>query len=311
MKSRRNCRSLIALATLATVFAPSVTNAMDLPRRHRAPVFQGFPKTNLRDWNTEVELSYLEGKTDSSRNSKEQKTSLFNAHGPFDLTLLAENVENITQECTPLTYQFLRIVKGLDADNNIEVKERGSFAALGVDSTTGLFKFFGDFYTDQLDVTLHQNLVWGFYAHLYLPFMKARLQCIHFKHCGEQPKTQEDQDVFDDFLENLDAILAEHCIKPLACDFDTGGLGDAVVSVGWQGYDNTSYDVITSIQGNVQLGLLLPTGHRVSNNRVFAVPLGYDDLWAVHGRATLQGNLWRFIGIGLQGAVSIFFKDTL
>ncbi len=139
MKLRRYCRTLGLFVLVVTVLIPSVVLAMDLPRQHRAPVFQGFPKTNLRNWNTEFEFSYLEGKTDSSRNSKEDKTALFNANGLFDLTLLAENVEGITAEDTPLTFQFLRIVKGLDADGNIAVQDIAGFDALGVYSSTGVF----------------------------------------------------------------------------------------------------------------------------------------------------------------------------
>jgi len=295
----------IVLCLILIISTMECCRALDLTPFYRASIFQGTPQTNLRTGTTSVRAQYHEENTRTAWNSHETLTPLFNDHGAFDLTRLGLNLEGLTSDSRPLTYECLR---GTTTGDGNAILDPGRFTALG-EKGIGKFVFSGNFYNNQWSFELHQNLMYGFYLMAHIPFRELRLCNVEMRPCGKKPETPEDQQVFDDFIENLDAILAENGLRPLKTPFHSTQLSDIVVAAGWQGYDNTSFDFISALQAYAQIGLLLPTGRKDPVNRVFFLPEGYHHQWGVDSRFCVQANFLRYIGLGAYGGVTIFLNE--
>ena len=303
---------IVSAVIAATTFAFSLS-CMDLTPYYRAAHFQGLPKTNLRDVTTYVSARYLEGDTKSSWNKHEKRKPLFADHGPFDLAKMGLNLEGLTEECKPLTHQFLR---NITRDEGGEITDGGMLSVLS-EKGIGKFEFSGNFSISELDIEVHQNLMYGFYLHAHLPLRDLKICNIKFKHVGCQatdaitaPNNVSDKMVFDTFVANLDPILKENGLIAHDTNYCKNGLTDFTISAGWQGYDNTSFDLVSSVQGYMQIGALIPNSDRNPINRVFWLPDGYGDHFGVNARIGFQANAFEYFGFGMTGGITMLFNET-
>src|SRR5207249_6351921 len=80
--------------------------AFDLPVFYRAPFFQTEATQKIKNWTTVLSARVGFGDTSDSFDNDEERTALFNAQGPFNLTRLGLNVEDVTMADKPTTFTY-------------------------------------------------------------------------------------------------------------------------------------------------------------------------------------------------------------
>jgi len=277
---------LVTLATLTTH-----TYAIDLPVFYRAPFFAGEAKQNVSDFTSHLDFRYAEGSTRKSYNTGEDETCLFNAHGPIDLRKLAANLENLNS--FPKTKAYAN----------------GPIPKLG----HGKLAFTGRLKVEEFDITFEQSLLYGLYLQAYFPIRKLEIDEIAYVNTSTS-KTKVDlaeQKKLTDFVDNqLDAILAEHCIKPLKTSFKATELVDPMISLGWHGHCTFSNNIITALRGYLQAGIILPVGSRRKIDRIFTIPFGNSKHWGINARFNIHGTIKEKFAIGVNAGTSIFIEQT-
>ncbi len=302
MKLKRILLLITTVITAPVVTAPVITVILNLfiintlsintiagislTPHYRATIFQGEPFRDVSDWTTNIEVNYSGGSTKKSFNTQEAKTFLFDSHGSFDMRKLTANLE-VLKEKTKIYHD-------------------GQIPDLTQES--GVTKFKGNFQMSELGITLKQNIIYGIYIEGHLPIRKLKISDI------DHVKTITDltyQKIIDNFIENnLDPILEENGIKPLKTEFQKNDLSDAVLSLGWHGHCTFENSTIKRLRGFIQAGVIIPTGERLAEDRVFALPIGYNKHWGVHARGNIHASLFEKLVFGVNGGVSILARDT-
>jgi hypothetical protein len=98
-------------------------------------------------------------------------------------------------------------------------------------------------------------------------------------------------------------------LTPFNDHFKKSGIGDVAASVGWRAYVDNLEGILTLMGGFAQLGVLFPTAPARNENKVFAIPLGYNDKWGVIGHAAAETCLWNIVTLGIQAGAIMFFRD--
>jgi len=312
MKSRGILTFLIAISV-------SCVSAIDLPTFYRVPFFQGTPTNHDDEWKTSIQLRAGFGDTCESFNTGENRTCLFNEHGPFSMLSLGSNVENKDKKPITSFYWNKDCVTGLFDYTD---QQADDFLKKG----DGEFVFGGKFKTTELDVTIRQNLLWGFYFQAYAAYRDLKISDIGARNKGQKiikDKNDDDLDIQQWFAGTLQQrvngnlidtglpqILSECGLCPFDREFKKSAVGDIVLSAGWHKYkDKLEEGPLTSLGGLVQTGLLIPMAKEVPSNQVFAVPAGYHEQFGVLTRIKFEAGLWDWVALGFNLGALIFFRN--
>lgn len=300
----------IKILSVCAVFG---VQAFDLPVFYRAPFLQPEATQKTQNWTTVLLARVGYGSTSDSFNQSEDKTALFNDYGPFDLTRLGIGIEGL----------------GVGGDKPVTTSYWGPGAVWanppnnGNDSNfaypKGRVEFSGRFTTTEGNLIWQQNLLWGFYTHLYIPYKDLKITNITPKNVGPAQVAGENM---NDFITNdLPTILKENGLNittkvvggvkvdALETSFKKNGIGDIAFSLGWHGYKQKLCGVISSCGGFVQSGVLIPVAAKQDPNSIFSLPLGYNEHWGVVSRLAFEAEIWEMFSIGLQAGSLIFFKN--
>lgn len=277
----------IAMMSFATLMA------FDIPVRYHAPAFQGTPASTTTDWAFFPEVRYRFGSSRRAYDIHSQRTELFNLYGPFNIAALGVNVSDKGS-----------LVEGYWPDNNL-------FNNLGADvfgdfvcnkKCAGVVEFLGKYQVHAVDIIWRQNLLWGLFAHLYLPVRDITVNSICYRYCSRNPSDGNEQ--VKDFLENnFDNLLAERGIKPIGTPFNRTAIADPVLSFGWQGQTNERLGIIDELKGMLMLGILFPFGPAYKTDHVFSLPLGHNHHWGFNMRVHAQAGLWSIVNVGISAGV--------
>jgi hypothetical protein len=292
----------IVLITCCLFF--SAARAFDIPMYYRAPFFPEAPTKKTQKWATTLLVRGATGDTHRSYDQHEHKTELFNAHGAFETARLGLNLDNLEANkiAKPKTYYYWStnsssIGKFTDPKNPLV-------------ATDGQVVFNGHFETTELDVELKQNLFWGLYAHVYMPFKELKVDELSYKNIGAAAVNGVN---IDNYLKNdLPLILQENGYAKMTAITDPwkkSGLGDLVVSLGWHGYKDGLQDkLVKGYAGFVQIGVICPISDDRDDNIIFAIPLGYNGHWGINMQLGIEGTLWsKMLTLGAQAGATAFF----
>lgn len=281
------CTQIVSCSLLISSFLFQSLPALDVPVFYRTPYFQGQSAASVDDWAVFLKAHYAQGSTCKSWNSHSKRSSLFSSHGFFDIGKLGLNQDNLIK--LPLTNA-----------------QWGAGAPLANGPAIPV-EFTGKFRLQEFDVTWRQNLFSGFFAHVSLPFKELKLNDIGFINHGEAIVSGVN---VDNFLNNqLDPILKENGLAPVKTPFKKSGVGDLVITGGWQGETETDVSFIDRLSGLLQAGLLVPLAGKRDINRVFALPLGHDQYLGALGRGHLEVGLWKYLRLGASVGAVIFFDE--
>lgn len=284
---------------MAVAFIFHSASCFDLPTQYRAPLFMQDVTRKVKDWTTEVWVRVGTGSTYDSFNSHEDKTALFNANDPFNLVRLGINLDSIDPTTQPVTDRYWG--------------QNGPFtstalANANIESPDGTAIFGGRFRASEFDLCIQQNLFWGFYVHLFLPYKDYHIDRIATKLLGSQTVNNVNMNMFINV--DLPQILTENGLKKYTAPFKKSTFSDGSFSVGWHGYLPCQTGMVSSLGGLLQIGAIMPIAPNTDTNTVFAIPLGYDDQPGVVGRMAAEAGLWEMFKLGAHFGSLMFFKKN-
>ncbi len=294
-----NAKRVVRIVIFGITFQCAALLAFDAPVFYRAPLLQPLATSQTDDWTSSLAVRALYGDTrETFERHEEDKTALFNGHGPFALTRLGVGLEGLSPTNKPVTNMFWG-TGGTFADPD---------ALATANANAGLIEVGGRFITTEFDVIFKQNLFWGFYLHVFVPFKELKLDPITVRNTG--PAVVNGVDIAD-FIENtLPTILQENGIKPFGTTFKKSDIGDVIISGGWHKYKEGLEGLISSLGGLMQVGLVIPTAGERDQDRVFALPLGYNKHIGFVARGVGEAGFWDIIKVGAQAGVTIFLPEN-
>lgn len=277
----------VAVVSILMTMVYSV-KATDLPVSYRTPFFQGDLRRNVTDWATELSVRYGGGSNKHDRNK-----ALFGLVGSVDLMNLGSGVDSIATKTKTNQYWGTN----------------GSFStapARAADSYDGYMNFAGEIRVRELSLGLKQNLYSGFFIELLAPLRQVQLNNIRHLICGAPVVNNVS---LEDFMQNdFPTILQENgFVGQYDRNFHQTKFTELLVAVGWQGYDDTSFNIIDAAAGSLQLGFIAPLGDKNNEDRLFSIPLGYNGAYGCFVRAKAEVAFWNVLMFGAQAGANILF----
>ena len=261
-------------------------HAVDYPVFYRTALFNGRPPVCTSDWATQADVHYGQGSTRSAYSEREKAVDLFNGQGAFVMTEFST---------------------GLAVDDRTRVSADQATALNDFNTAlnaAGPFSFGGKYSTRQFTLDLRQNVLWGLFVQAHLPLIEHHLSAIAVTGSNKA-----------DFTEGvsaaLNALLNQFGIQPWSTGFKKAGVGDLGLYVGWQGHETIPNSIITSFNGDVQAGVVVPTGATRDLGRVFAMSLGNEGVWGTHVTARLEVGFFEYVAFGLTTGCLLFFPSSL
>lgn len=271
-------------------------SGVDLPVFYRAPYFQSTFGKNEAKYTTQFSIRYMHGQTHNAWNDHDDKKSLFSSYGYTNLAKMGLNIENPTDEVKAFWFNT-------DAPFNPE-----EYTPSGND---GLIDFKGKFDLDEVDLTLQQDIFWGFFAQVYVPFRDIKFKDISYKNLGAAQIGQTDHQInVETFMKNnLNPILKSMGLRNYQDPYSDSGVSEVLASIGWHKYAKIISPIIKSLSGTVQAGVLIPTDGKMPDNISFAMPMGYGQYWGANLRANAFIGIFDWLGLGAQIDTTIFFSE--
>ncbi|HSW73911.1 MAG TPA: hypothetical protein VLG71_02025 [Candidatus Limnocylindria bacterium] len=232
-----------------------VAHAADNPHMYRATFFYGEPRLEKRALGS-IDILASGGRTCCGRNGCNIKVPLLDIYGTYNMHALGNGVPG----------KNLSLPTDLALTNLSLTPTRNCFADLS---------FRGKFDTSEIDISLTQNFVRGFFAQLYIPLRSLRINNINFADLSptSDPFPNINTPTWQTFLNVFPAILEQYnlSIDPV----HRRGIGDISLMAGWT-LNYQEFDQLDYMDMTIKLGILAPTGKKANPNIVFDLPLGYN-----------------------------------
>ncbi|MFH0898690.1 MAG: hypothetical protein V1855_03865 [bacterium] len=285
--------------------------AVDLPVFYRAPLFQAF-HDQRKDWATRVAVRYAQGQTRSGWNGAEDKTSFLDIYGPLDITKLGLGLEYSDNAPKTKEYWGSDTATLVKADNLEKLAEND-----------GKLKLKGKLKVYDLSFTIKQSLFSGFYAQVYIPVRRVKIQGVSIENLGSKVlKDNAGKDFLnvDDFVAGkngfadagLPVVLKENGFSSFESFeksiFKKTDIPSLLLSAGWQGEATESLGIIDSLRGFVQAGIIMPTSGRKNENELLALASGYNDFWGFNFQASAEVSWWKLV-LGAHAGVNVFLPS--
>lgn len=269
--------SCIKILISCVALASTVTHALDNAHFYRA-AYQG-PEPRLEHpWLGSLEITFGGGTTSRGLNGMGQSVPLLDIYGLYNMQILGQGVPN--KDITNPLDLILILLE--------ELPQRGTF---------GKFSYSGNFSMAEGMFFVTQNLDRGFFLQLHIPVRRLSINSIGFVDLSPNddlcPNVNTPQ--WQAFLANFDAILTRY-------NLDTGpssesGVGDISMLVGWTiNYENTTW--FDYLDATLKTGVLLPTGKKKNEDKVFDISLGYNGLAALPLSCTGSAGMYEWITVG-------------
>ncbi len=277
--------------------------AFDIPVRYHAPAFQGTPIQTADDWALNFSFRYRFGSTRRSENRQSQRVELFDDHGPFNIVALGVNVRG---DSSSLVRKYWP-----DSTKLFKEKEESLFGDFACNKKcAGVLELLGKYKVHAFDFIWRQNLLWGVFAHFYVPVKDVELGSICYRYCASTPD-QKSADVEEFIKDDLDNLLPEHGLKPLGTPFKKTGFADPVFSFGWQGQTNVQLGIIDELKGMLMCGILFPWAAARKKDHVFSLPMGQNHHWGINARIHVEGGFYSLFRVGASlGILSLLNRTT-
>jgi hypothetical protein len=294
MTGKINALSLLLILALIT---PWSTISIDNHHFYRASnFFYIYTEPRLeRPWLTSFNTYISQGSTSKARGSCEADIC---CKGHVDL-LQIFGLANM--------HMLGAGVPGKDLTNPVDIALTNLALLPASNPHFGKFAFTGNFSLTELNLFYTQNFDQGFFMQAHLPVRKMSITCI--KCCDLTPSTpaclSSESHEWQTFLHLFNSTLQKYNLN--IDGFKKQGIGDTCILLGWtNSYQDT--EVLDFVDTTIRTGILIPTGDTKNENKVFDIPLGYNDHFAISLSFDIAlGALeWTTIGFHLG---TLLFKD--
>lgn len=293
------------MLVMATFGACSASLGFDNPVFYRPMKIQGTPvEQNAKDWQTSLGVNVAYGSTHKSRDGHEKKRQLLSIYGPVDLVTLGLNLNAPAAATQTNTYWGKTGLTG----------EFGSMA-LTRQGQDGMMDIAGCFRIQEVDVSLQQTLIAGFFLQADLPVRDVSIDQVKYNRLGNQIVSRIDVDAF--IKNQLPQVLKENGFTVplvngapvLPTSFKKIRTPEAMISLGWQGVGTNVLDYFDAIRGKLQLGGILPMGSRKDEDLILAIPIGYNNFFGVSMDVQGELKLWKYLVLGGQAGAKLFLRS--
>ncbi|NDD54886.1 hypothetical protein EBZ39_13650 [bacterium] len=280
-----------SLCVMLSTLLCSGLSALDTQQFYRSGFVHAVPRQVPNQPTASLEVRLGSGSAHRSFGPHERKTGLFNAHGPFDVVRLGQNLQDLTSK--PVTARYWGAA-GRPFDD-LSTLQPGD----------GLVEVSGNFHTTTVDIALKQTLFSGFYAEALVPCSELKVHGVSLKNIGSG--TVKGVPMNTTFLNtDLPAILAENGLKGLSGVTRDMGVADPILSLGWEGFAKRVAAEVSEAGGYLQVGVSLPAASGKDHHQIFDVPRGYNGHVGFLGRGAAEACLWGVITVGVQAGVHNF-----
>lgn len=279
---------LVLLPALA-YYSAAHTQAIDNPHFYRATNFYGEPRLEKAGLQS-IDISVGFGATHQSRNELQEKTCLLNIYGNFNMLALGQGVPNKN----PANAADLALINlsRLPAGNN--------FAQL---------IYQGRFSIVEANISFTQNLKHGFFLQATVPVRSLTINNVESRDLSPTGPTAPNINTvqWQTFLNQFSAILQRYDLCLGATH--NKGVGDTSTMLGWT-YNYQETEILDYIDMTVKGGVLVATGKRKDEDKVFDLPLGYNGFNGIPLMGDLSIGAYDWLTVGTHMGVIVFKGDT-
>lgn len=293
----------LPLIVLSTVVMVSTAGATDNAHFYKAPhlyksdmvsSFHRGKKAVTTDWMTNIDVNVAYGDSKTAWGKDGNTCPLLNTTGDYNMLLLAQNVPalpDIFDQATFIAKQLPQFV--------------------GLNDTFGKLRFSGKFSDTEVNINLQQNLLWGFFLQAHLPVRDVKIDQITYADLSlANGLPNNAMAIWRQFINNFDHLLANYGLAPAKTAYSQSGIGDLSLLLGWRWAEK--HDQKAFLTHHVLMlkgGFLLSTGEEDDVNRVFSLPIGYNDHTALLGNAQLDLEFCKYFTLSGNGGVTYFFDN--
>jgi len=183
------------------------------------------------------------------------------------------------------TQNSIKMLEGFDPDSHIGLLRSGLDA--NDDGTRGHFLVCGELDINAaVDFSMWFYFLENFSVSLHLPFYSMELKNVSWQdqtRMASRDDFKVKESLTNNFFQNVKNL---GCLD--LCGWKRNGIGDLAVFVEWQKYFEQGRPFLKDVTVGVRGGLTLPTGKKEDEDKLFAVPFGYD------------GSVGMIVGAGLD-----------
>ncbi len=144
---------------------------------------------------------------------------------------------------------------------------------------------------------------------IYLPVYKMDMRDVVFE---DQTQNITDDDfrvkafLTNNFVENVKNLSGGLDLR----DWHRSGVGDLTVLLRWFRDFYQHKPFLKNVRINFRSGLIIPTGKRTDEDKIFAIPFGNDGAFAIPFAVGLDATLGKYVKLGLDVELTHIFGNT-
>jgi hypothetical protein len=285
------------LVTFSIIIAGSNVLPAQLPYFYRAQPFQDVLEHASQPWATTLGVTGGHATAHDSFDGKGNKVPLFSLHGPMNLASMGSGLNNTdsSKENTktwygtgsPFATPATLVINPLDTHIDIAGKLQAS----------------------EINLFAEQGLPWGIFAKINVPLKRLALKELKAKNKGLPIVQGVDIDQAIQAGGLLSQIAQEQGLIYSYDDYTKSGVGDATVSLGWHGSTDGVMPLFELLRGYLLGGAVVPTSAKQDINRVFDIPLGFNNHFGFYGRGGAELTIFSLLNLGFNAGATIFLPN--
>lgn len=254
-----------------------------------------------RDYLTTVDLFFQSGSTTKGINRNHDIVRSFDIWGTHDMHELAVGVPcKDLSNPLDLIIQQLSLYPSRCTTSNDATKKQYKFAT---------YSICAGFSITELYLSFAQNFKKGFFALLYFPIRRMKVDDISF--CDISPKDATcpniDTPIWQTFKNNFCDILDRYCLS--AEPISATNLGDISIDIGWT-HSFQQTEVLDFVDTTFKFGILIPSGEQKNENQIFSLPSGYGGHTGFEMSADLAFGAFDWLTLGSHFDALVFANKT-
>ncbi len=280
MKHTRASRAFFALTLLLVPLT-----ALGDQHFYRSGPYYSEPRFSL-DRMTGIDVMVMGGSTSNGRDASGNKVGTLGIYGNHNMHKLGEGVPNLDPVNFPTDGILLNLTQQASNGNFGQLQFAGKFSYVGG------------------EVSLTQNLWYGFFSQLVVPWGQRKVSDIAFTDLSPNTGLPNINSVeWIQFLATFDAMLATYNLSKGA--ISETSLGDVESYVGWA-YNCDSCEFVDFFDTTIRVGGSFYTSKPQNINNVFSVPQGYDGHNAFIGTFDMAFGAFEWFTAGFHVGGKVF-----